>query len=196
LTERLQRWTAPCSIRWYGPGQHCTNPTADDLILVDHGTDVSWAIRRGQWLIAHLPLVGEPELKPYTWLDHTAVIREDQYGDFTVSEMGPRGHEIRGLKHYQDKLYAVVNFEVSSDARGLVLAADKRFHQVRYGFEQYPFLVVNGLTGAKIAASYGSSMICSTHVTMISENIYFTPDRQANSVIPSHIAYWTGARHD
>jgi hypothetical protein len=193
VTQRLTQWTAPHSIRWYGPGQRCTNPTAGDLILVDHGTDVSLGIKSGEWLIAHLPVFGEPELRPYTWLDHCAVIREDVPGVFTVSEMGPSGHKLRPLETYQDRLYAVINFEVSSEGRGLVLAADQRFHDVDYGFIQYPFLVVNGLTGARIAASYGSSMICSTHVTMVSQNIYFSPDRQASAVIPSHIAMWVGA---
>ena len=162
------------------------------MLLVDRGTWPAWAIQGGQWLLAHLPVVGAKYLQGFTWLNHVAIIREDTPGVFTVSEMGMHGHQIRDLEHYLDHTYCVVDFEVPN--RELVLAADTRFHGIDYGFIQYPFLIINGLTGAKIAASYGSSMICSTHVTMICENVYFSPDRQAAAVIPAHIAYWVDAR--
>ena len=115
--------------------------------------------------------------------------------DAIVSEMGPRGHELPNLRRYQFHLYAVVHFDVPVEQRQLVIDADARFDDVHYGFIEYPTLVINGLTNAKFAASYGDSMICSTHVAWCCKNIYFTLDRQDNATMPAHIAKAIGAAH-
>jgi hypothetical protein len=99
------------------------------------------------------------------------------------------------LRRYQDRLYCVVHFDVSDEDRALVIDADARFDDVHYGFLQYLPLMINGLTNAKFAASYGDSMICSTHVAWCCKNVYFTLDRQDNAVMPAHIAKIIGAAH-
>ena len=186
----IETWCAPTSVRWYPEGEHCDDPIAGDIILVNHGTSLAWAISSGQTLASHL---WRRDLKGYTWLDHCGIIRGGVDG-FIVSEMGPRGHEFRSLAHYQDRLYAIANFAVGDLSRARVLASDTRLHGIEYGFIQYPSLVINGLTSAAIAASYGESMICSTHVAWCAKNEYFTLDRQDNAAIPADIAKIIGAR--
>lgn len=201
----IKPWCAPCSIRFYPEGKHCTNPRNGDVLLVNHGTFLAKCITAGELIIADW---SQKELKGYTWLDHCALIIMAQgkevlsdgtiatTGEWLVSELGPRGHELRTLRDYQDRLYCVVDFEVSVWEREQVISSDRRLWGIEYGFIQYPFLMLNGLTGAKIAASYGDSMICSTALTWACQNVYFTPDRQASSMIPSHIAKLVGAKHD
>ena len=178
------------TLRWFEKGEHCDDPIAGDVILVDHGTSLAWAISSGQTLASHL---WRHDLHGFTWLDHCAFIRDDVASDFAVSEMGPRGHEIRSLRHYQDRLYCVAHFDVDDSARKRVLASDQKLWGIDYGFIQYAPLVVNGLTHSAIAASYGDSMICSTAVTWCAQNVYFTPDRQAAAMMPSDIAKLVGA---
>ncbi len=196
-SHRIIPWTAPHTVRWYGPGEHCTDPVPGDLILVSHGTGIGRAITIGEWVLAHLT---EPELKSFTWLDHVALIRERREndpvrgnGEFVVSEMGPAGHEYRLLNEYQAHLYAVVHFDVDDDARQTVLDADDRCGFITYGWLQYPALFVGGLTGMKAGFSLGTAMICSTEVTMCAQNVYLFPDRPAAAVTPAHIACWVGA---
>jgi hypothetical protein len=190
VSPRIPVWVAPHSVRFYEPGATMTDLEPGDVVLIDHNSWVAKGITVGEWLLSR---ISEPELRGYTWADHCALSRERD-GQMVISEMGPRGHEFRAVSDYDDRLSARVRFDVSSELRERVLAADQRLHGIRYGFDQYPFLAVNGLTGAKIAASYGSAMVCSTAVTWCAKNIYFTPDRQDSAVIPAHITYWVRAR--
>lgn len=193
MARRALQWTAPHSVRYFPAGFTCTDPVAGDVIIVDRGSILPRLIKTGEWVIANLPLVGEPELKPYTWCDHVAFIREDVPGVFTVSQMEATGHQIVPLEGYRANDYAVAHFDVADELRALVLAADARCAGIEYGFFQYPFLALGGVSGGKLAVAYGSSMVCSTEVATCGENIYWTSDRNAAAVIPSRIALWVGA---
>lgn len=187
----IQNWCAPVSIRWYGPGEHCENPTPGDVLLVDRGDGIAWLIERGQWLESHL---WRRDLQGFTWNNHCGLIRNDGVLGDMVSEMGFKGHELRPLATYVDRRYCVVNFGVTQELRNIVLASDARIHGLSYGYLQYPALVFNGITGSQIAFSYGQTFICSTHVASVSKNIYFTTGRPEDNMIPADISKIVGAR--
>jgi hypothetical protein len=186
----IQSWCAPVSLRWYEAGEHCDDPVAGDVILVDHTTLLAKAISTGETIESHL---WRHDLKGFTWLDHCGIIRNDA-GEFMVSEMGPRGHELRPLATYVDRLYCVAHFEVSEVLRPLVLASDEDLHNIDYGWIQYFALVANGLSGTKISLALGDAMICSTAVARCGANIYFIFDRPDEDLIPSDIAKMVGAK--
>ena len=77
------------AIDWYGPGEHAVDPPAGSALLVDHGSQTDRAIGVGEWVTSRR----DRTLEPFTWCRHNAVIREGG----VVSEMGPRGRELRPL---------------------------------------------------------------------------------------------------
>lgn len=176
-------------MRWYPEGQHCTNPTDGDVILVRHIGDVATGISIGESILSKTT---QKELRDFTWLDHSAIIR-NVGGVWMVSEMGPRGWEIRKLEDYRDVLYCVVNVEMTDVQRNALLEVDSSCHGATYGWWQYLPIVVDGLTGAKLNATWGDTMICSTHVSYCLMAAGFFPSIQPESVIPSHLARWFGA---
>lgn len=211
MSGRLIQWVAPSSIRWYEEGEHCLNPVAGDMIIVNHGTFDARAIEFGEKAMA---LLTEKELQGFTWCDHVAWIREGKdslrfvpddwrhsFGapanvpKFIVSELGPRGHEYRTLFDYVDRLYCVVHFDVPELSRQRVLDNDDCCATIKYGWLEYPSLIVDGATGAHFLGGYGNTMICSTEVTLCGSGLYWFADRQASGMTPAHNALMVGARH-
>lgn len=189
MTSRLRLIVPEHSLRWFKAGEHCEDPTDGDILLVRHLGNVATGISVGEWLLAHTT---QPELKGYTWLDHSAIIRLVK-GEWMVSEFGPRGWEIRPLAHYRDRLYCVVHFEMTLDQRANVLRFDDACHDATYGWWQYVPIVLDGLTGLKFNATWGDTMICSTHVTYVMMAGGFFPAVQPESVTPAHLALWFDA---
>jgi hypothetical protein len=189
LSHPLGLLVPPHSRRWFPEGVHCTNPVDGDVILVRHVGDVATGISVGERLLA----ISQRELRDYTWLDHTAIIRLVD-GKWMVSEFGPRGWEIRDLEDYVDRLYCVVHFDVSDEARANILDFDTSCHDSTYGWWQYLPIVVDGLTGLKFIGGWGDTMICSTHVTYCMMGAGFFPAIQPGSITPSHLALWFGAK--
>lgn len=177
-------------MRWYPEGQHCTDPTDGDVILVRHIGDIATGISIGEKILSRTT---QKELQGYTWLDHAAIIRLVK-GVWMVSEFGPRGWELRRLEDYRDLRYCVVNFEMTIDQRATLLRYDDACHAATYGWWQYIPIFVDGLTGTKFNATWGDTMICSTHVTYCMMAAGFFPAIQPESVIPSHLARWFGAK--
>jgi hypothetical protein len=187
LALRNPTWT----VRWYGYGEHCLDAQAGDVFLVDHGTSLGFFIKIGQWIISR---TSQRWLKGYTWLDHVAAITVGGPGA-VVSEMGPRGYRDRELKEYIYHLYAVAHPNYSESEVAGVLANNDSCRGVPYGWIEYPALAINGLTGAKLDVSWGSSMICSFHTTMCQMGSgRFFPDKPPGSVMPTHWALWVGAK--
>lgn len=191
MTSRLRLLVPPHSLRWYAEGSHCTNPNDGDILLVRHLTDVATGISIGEKILSRTT---QKELKGYTWLDHTAIIRRNLVGHSMVSEMGPRGWELRSLEEYRDRLYCVVDVEMEDVQRNALLKVDSACHGATYGWWQYVPIVLDGLTGAKLNATWGDTMICSTHVSYCLMAGGFFPAIQPESVIPAHLALWFGAK--
>ena len=202
----MRSWVAPHTVRFYESGATCADPVSGDVIIVDHNTFVAKAISFGEGLLEWR----DRSLKGFTWCDHVAFIRQagehdllylqDQRryarkDEFVVSEMAFHGHQFRSLAAYQPRLYAVVHFDVPDEARAAVLNADRRCSKVKYGFLQYAPLVIDCLSGAKWAGSYGDTMICSTEVALCATNLYWFFDLQPSGVMPCHVARLVGASH-
>ncbi len=205
--SRLIPWTQTHSIRWYGPGEHCEDPVPGDLFLVATPGTTARAIQAGQWLVAH---ISEPELKPYTWCNHAAIIRDARSTDVMgngsltvagmpiVSQMSPKlwkaGHEYAPLWDYVHTLYGVIHFDMDDNDRQYLLDADDSCAFIQYGYAQYPGLVIAGLTGMHVGFSIGNAMICSVHTTHCASNLSLRPDRPESGVMPAHIAMWVDAK--
>ena len=174
------------SVRWFAAGEHCDDASAGDLLLVDHGTIPDLLIGFGERVAG----LFDRTLKPFAWCRHTAFVRPNG----VVSEMGFKGHELRFLDEYAARLYAVVHFDAATPEQILAsLAADDSLHGTEYGWASYPPLVLDCLTGARFGAAWGSTMICSTHVTMVAMPLGLFPDRQPGGTMPVHVAHWLGA---
>lgn len=186
----MAQWVAPHSIRWYGPGEHCSDPQDGDLFIVDHGTVLSRALILAARLFARL----HPSLRPFAWCDHVAWLRNVN-GVFFVSEMGPSGHKQRSLEHYQPRLYCVVSFDVPDEDRQRVCRADDRCSAVEYGWSNYVAQGFDGVTGLRVAGAAGDSMDCSAEVALCGWNVYWTLSRNPLACSPWDIAQAVGAKY-
>lgn len=169
---------------WYGPGEQPRAVTPGSILLVDHGNDVSTAIRWGQ----RVESLTNRAIRGFTWNDHAALVID---GD-VVSEMGVRGHELRPLAHYDDRVECVVELLIDDESRVRGLAYDQSCHDVEYGFVQYPFFVADAF-GLKFMGGWGATMICSTHVTMCAMGMGLFPTLPPSGVLPAHLSAWFGA---
>lgn len=181
----------PCTVRWFPEGEDCVDSVDGDLFLIDHGTWEDDAIKIGQEALTFT----EPELDGYTWCAHTAFRRGTFYGQDALSEMGFGGFERRAVRGYRHHLYAVAHFDVSDERRSTAVANDVACESLDYDWLQYAPLVVDGLTGAKLACSWGDAVICSTHCTMDLMGLSLFPDRAPTMVVPARMALWVGAKY-
>lgn len=183
----MTEWVAPHSTRWFGPGEHCADPRDGDVLIVDHGTVWSRVLIFTARLFAWL----HPSLRAFVWCDHIAFIRMVNGVPF-VSEMGPTGHRLRALAHYQSRLYCIVTFAVSDEDRGRVVAADERLGALEYGWGEYPAQAVNGITGLHLAVT-GRAMDCSAAVALCGWNIYWNLNGPPQANAPWDMARAVGA---
>ena len=113
-------------------------------------------------------------------------------GTLIVAQMGPKlwksGHQYAPAAGYVHNWCCVVHFEMSDADRQWLLDADDGHAFIEYGFFQYPFLAISGLTGVTIGGTLGCSEICSTHVVDCAQNLCLRADRPASAMMPAHIA--------
>jgi hypothetical protein len=178
-------------LRWYEEGEAALDVRDGDTILVRHTTEFARLISAGQKALT----VTQPELRGFTWCDHTAKIRGSIHGWPAVSEMGPRGYERRSIRDYDDELLCRVRWLVSDESIKRACAYDFCFTGIDYGWLEYLPAIIDGVTDAKLVGSWGDATICSGHVTMCDMGLGLFPDRPPNAVIPAHIAMWVDARH-
>ena len=177
------------TIRWYGVGETCTDPVNGDIMLVKHKTLMGDAIAEAQKVL----VITEPELKGYTWNNHSAFIRWQDSRPF-VSEMGPKGYERRPLLGYEHELYCIINLQCAPAQRNQSLLSDQACEGLDYGWLEYLPFVLDGLTWAKFSASWGDAIICSTYVTLLAMAMGLFPDREPNGVAPCHLSLWFDAK--
>jgi len=189
--DRMTLVVPAFTIEWYEAGQDCTDATDADLLLIDHGTWADDAIKLGQEALT----ITEPDLKGFTWCAHTAVVRGTIDDLTAVSEMGFGGYERRQLFDYKHHVYAKVHFNVSDELRATAVSNDVSCQGLDYGWLEYPALVTDGLTGAKLACTWGTAIICSTHCSLVLMGLGLFPDRPPAMVVPARMALWFGAAH-
>lgn len=174
------------TVDWFLEGQHCEDAIDGDLILMDHGTWEDDLISLAQEVL----VLTQHELKGCTWCAHTGIVHGYIDGRTALSEMGPGGHERRTLYDYKHHLYARVRFNVDEDARKTAMSYDTACSHLAYGWAQYPVLALDELTGEKWACSWGCTIVCSTHCTMVLMGLGLFPDLPPSMVIPARMAYW------
>ena len=190
MNHLMQLRLPPFTVGWYPAGIDCTDSVDGDLFLIDHGTWEDDAIQLAQKAL----LLTEPDLEGFTWCAHTAFRRGAFAGEEMLSEMGPRGYERRPVKDYHHRLYAKVHFEVEDAPRLNAVSNDFCCEGLEYGWEQYPVLALDDLTGAKLACGWGDAIICSTHCVLVLMGLGLFPDRPPSTVVPARMALWTGAK--
>lgn len=181
----------PHSVRFYGKGEHCTDPKDADIILVDHGTIASTLIEDAEKIVA----LREPELDGFTWCGHAGIIRTSLGSTPIVSEMGFRGYERAILETYRHRLYAVVSFSAEASQRIAAANFDDAMKDADYGWFEYPAIILDDVTGLQLDASWSDHVICSTHVMMVEAAMGFFGSRLAVRTEPMRIAMWCGATH-
>lgn len=178
-------WTPnvpPFTIRWYGPGESCTDPLDGDLLLIAHGTKLAALIRTGERIVA----LSDKGLEPFCWSNHSACVLTVD-GEICVSEMAAKGNQVVPLSTYDHKLYAVVSFKITVAQRAAVVQAINGCMGIEYGYWQYPFLALAALH-LPFAGGTGETMICSTMSTMCQMAAGLWPDRQPIAMMPAHLA--------
>jgi hypothetical protein len=179
----------PFTVSWPNPAQPVLDATIGDIVLIHNKDVASDAIDQGQKLLA----LTEPSLKDFTWVTHTAYVRSAG-PDPAISEMGFEGYHRARLSKYEHVPHAVVHFDFTDAQRAATRENDDAMAGVSYGWAQYVPLILDGLTDAKFEGSWGSSIICSTHVTLALMGGGLFPDRPPSLVVPARIASWVGAR--
>lgn len=159
-----------------------------DMLLVHRHDVASDVIDEGQKLIA----ITEPSLKPYVWATHVAYVREGG-SDPIISEMSFSGYRQRPLSEFATSTYALVHFDFSDEQRASTLINDNSLKGIDYGWTQYVPLIIDGITNAEFEGSWGSSLICSTHCTLVLMGGGVFPDRPPGLVVPARMASWVKA---
>lgn len=177
----------PHTVTWKdSPG---LKPVTGDILLVHRHDIASDAIDAGQKVLT----LTEPSLKPYVWVTHVAYVRSG--GDDPIfSEMAFSGYRQRPLSELDDATWALAHFDFTDEQRASTLRNDDAMSKVEYGWTQYVPLILDGLTDAKFEGSWGSSMICSTHVTLALMGGGVFPDCPPSLVVPARIASWVDAQ--
>jgi len=179
---------------FYSYGQIPTDAKPGDVFIIRHGKSatkeglLAAAISSGEHLLA---VISEPELKDYCWPDHVAICSSVEDGIPVLSELGPKGFEVRSLKGYQAECYAHVRLDLTDEERSSVLANNQAMSDAEYGWLQYFDIALDALTHAHLTGTWGSTIICSTHVTLaLMGSGKFFPSCEPTAVIPAHIAMW------
>lgn len=180
----------PYTVRFFEAGEHCDDASPGDWLLVNHGTFASLAIKEGQDLL----VATQPELEGFTWCTHTGMLHSGG-PDAIISEMGFAGYERRGLIDYKARLYAIVHFAVSDEARATAVAFDDAMKGAKYGWTEYVPFMIDGITGGQFSGSWGDSVICSVHVVLASLGFGFFPAELPTRAVPARMAFWVQAKH-
>ncbi len=173
------------SLVWHEAGTPAPPATIGDILLTHRDDFASSLIDEGQKALA----LTEPSLKPFTWTTHSAYVRSSK----TLSEMDFDGYRRRPLTDLDPVDYFLVHFRFTDAQRASTHANDDAMSGVDYGWAQYLPLIVDGITAARFEGSWGSSIICSTHVTLALMGGGVFPDCPPSLVVPARIASWVGA---
>ncbi len=177
-------------VTWPTPEQPVLPATIGDIVLIHNKDLASDAIDQGQRILS----LTEPSLAPYVWATHCEYVRSTGT-DSVLSGMAFNGYELKRMSNYAGVPYAVVHFNFSDEQRASTRTNDDAMSGVSYGWAQYVPLILDGITDGKFEGSWGSSIICSTHVTLALMGGGVFPDVQPNFVVPARIASWVKAAH-
>jgi uncharacterized protein YycO len=167
------------SLRYFAPGERCTDAQAGDLIVVHHyHSFLASAIRFGEWL--------RPRTRPYSYWNHCALfISPDQI----VQEVA-RGAIVSGVASLDAASYAVVSPKVTKVCRAAATQFALWSVGTGYGFATIGGDALNDLTGFHLSIGVGGRMVCSGMAARAWERLGLTPDIDPTCVQPADMARW------
>ena len=179
---------------FYTHGEIPSDASPGDIFIIRHGKSatkeglLAAAISSGEHILA---TISEPELKDYCWPDHVAICSSVESGVPILSQMEPSGFEFRSLQGYEAECFYHIRLDVNDEQRAGISANNQAMSSAEYGWLQYFDIVIDALTHGHFTGSWGSTIICSTHVSLaLMGSGAFFPDREPTSVIPAHFALW------
>lgn len=176
------------TVRYYGPGEHCTDPQLGDLFLVRHDSLPSKVIRFGESLRLH---DGD---KVYARVNHSMTCIETGPAP-KVQEMVGKGGVITDLLTYVDLAYAVVHVEDATDEqRTLAVENALWFVNIEYGWPSVAGDSIYLLTGLPIGLTIGQSVVCSADACSAQRALGLIPSKSDIAVLPSDLAQWYDVR--
>ena len=176
------------TVRYYGPGEDCTDPAVGDLILVRHEGIPASLIRFGE----RLTLRGDA--KVYGAVNHAMTVASGSGGGI-VQEMGGGGGVLTPLSHYGHLGYAVVHVVAATDAQRAMAAEAARWYVgVPYGFPSIVTDAVYCLTRCPLVLGIGQSVVCSADACSAQRCLGLVPDKPDLAVMPSDLARYYDVR--
>ena len=176
------------TVRYYGPGEDCTDAVVGDLILVRHEGVAASLIRFGEGLTLH------GEAKIYAAVNHAMTVVAVE-GGVVVQEMVGGGGVLTPLADYAHLAYAVVHVVAASDAqRSMAVEAARWYVGVPYGWASIITDGIYCLTRCPLVLGIGQSVVCSADATAAQRCLGLVPDRPDLAVMPSDLARYFGVR--
>jgi hypothetical protein len=173
------------TVRYFGPGEDCTDSQSGDLILVATDDLPAKVIRFGE----RLRLRGDDRVFANVSHAMTAL------GDGTVVEMIGGGGVITALVAYWHLSYAVVNTTLTSLGQQRAACQVARWYVgIDYGFPSVASDAIYLLTGLPIALTIGQSVVCSAMATATQRPLGLIPAKVDIAVLPSDLAQWYDVR--
>jgi len=179
---------------FYNYGEIPSDARPGDIFIIRHGKSMTKegmlaaAISSGEHILAE---ISQPDLKDYCWPSHVAICSSVENGVPMLSEIGPAGFAVRSLKGYAAECFAHIRLDLTDEQRAGVLSNNNAMSGAEYGWLQYFDIALDALTHGSLTGTWGTTLICSTHVTLalMGSGIFF-PSIAPTSVIPAHFAMW------
>ena len=180
--------------RFYTYGEIPSDANPGDIFIIRNGKSatkeglLAAAISSGEHVLA---TISQPELKDYCWADHVAICSSVENGVPILSELGYSGFKVISLAGYPAECFAHIRLGLGRISLAGVLANNQAMSNAEYGWLQYFDIALDAITHGHLTGTWGTTLICSTHVTLalMGSGVFF-PSMAPTSVIPAHFAMW------
>ena len=174
------------TVRYFGPGEHCSDPQLGAMFLVRSAGIPGKIIRFGQWLhiwVGHL-LFGQP-YAPWWRVNHAMTCVETG-ADPNVAEQVGRGGVISSLLTYKHLAYAVVEMvDPWVEDEEHAAAVGTYYAGIDYGWPSIVSDAIYILTGLPIFLTVGQSAVCSTAATEAQRCFGLIPPKPDLAMMPA-----------
>lgn len=178
----------PCTIRYYGPGETCTDPDIGDLILVRTDDIFAKVIQFGEGL----RLRGED--KVFARVNHAMTVVANTPIP-RVQQMIGGGGVVTDLSGYLHLVYAVVNVSGATTSQRFAAAEAALWYVgIGYGWPSVASDSIYLLTGLPVVLTVGQSVVCSAAAAAAQRCLGLVPNKADLAVLPSDLAKWCQVR--
>lgn len=169
------------TVRYFGPGQHCSDPSPGDLVLVASPGLPAKIIRFGERLRCR------GAARPYARVNHAATV----LCRGIVQEMAGGGGRLTALASWKSQHYAVVHvIDASPDQRQAAVKVARWYVNVPYGWPSIVSDAIYLLSGFPLALTIGQSVVCSADASGAQRCLGLIPGKPDIAVLPSDLAGW------